>query len=244
MCIYCNTNTIHQECKQNLFKTNKYFTWYCDIIASAKKRHHGSDTYQEKHHIIPKSMGGPNKKFNIVKLLPREHFLVHWLLIKCTANKSDEYKMKSALYRMMGASERVKRHVWSKWNYEIARNHLVEVNKLVNSGVGNPMYGRNHSQEAKDKISKGNTGLKRSKEHKERVSIGNKGKIVKQETRDKIRKARLGTIFSNETLRRMKEGHAKTPRHECPHCGIVTTKGNISRWHGDKCKSFRVQIVM
>lgn len=184
-------------------------------------------------------MGGSNRKFNIVKLLPREHFLVHWLLIKCAANKSDEHKMKSALYRMMGASKRVNRHVWSKWNYEIARNHLVEVNKVVNSGIDNPMFGRNHSQEAKDKISKGNTGLKRSKEHKEKVSIGNKGKIVKQETRDKIRKARLGIVFSNETIIKMKEGHAKTLRHSCSYCGIVTTKGNISRWHGDKCKSLR-----
>lgn len=189
-------------------------------------------------------MGGSNRKFNIANLPPREHFLVHWLLIKCVSNKNDECKMKSALYRMMGASERVKKHIWSKWNYEVARKHLVEVNKVVNAGVNNPMYGRKHSQQAKDKISKGNTGLKRSAEHKERVSIGNKGKIVKQETRDKIRKARLGTVFSDETIKRMKEGHAKTSRHKCPHCGIVTTKGNISRWHGDKCKLLRSRIIM
>jgi hypothetical protein len=101
------------------------------------------------------------------------------------------------------------------------------------------MYGRKHSQEAKDRISKGNSGLKRSDDHKAKVSAGNKGKIVKKETRDKIRKARIGTVFSDETLKRMKEGHFKTPRLKCPHCSIVTTPGNIKRWHENNCKSLR-----
>jgi hypothetical protein len=239
MCIYCNINIPHEECKQKFFKDNKYFLWYYSIIRNATMRKIDKNTYYENHHIIPKSMGGSNRKFNMVELLPREHFLVHWLIIKCLIDHSHTYKMKSALYRMMGASEKVKKHVWSKWNYDVARKHLVEVNKIVNAGKSNPMYGRKHSQEAKDRISKGNSGLKRSDDHKAKVSAGNKGKIVKKETRDKIRKARIGTVFSDETLKRMKEGHFKTPRLKCPHCSIVTTPGNIKRWHENNCKSLR-----
>ena len=34
----------------------------------------------EKHHIIPKCMGGTNDVANIVKLTPKEHFIIHKLL--------------------------------------------------------------------------------------------------------------------------------------------------------------------
>jgi hypothetical protein len=36
----------------------------------------------EQHHIIPKSLGGTNKKDNIVVLTPREHCIAHILLAK------------------------------------------------------------------------------------------------------------------------------------------------------------------
>lgn len=42
----------------------------------------GSDTYSEKHHIIPRCMGGDDSKDNLVQLTPEEHFLAHKLLCK------------------------------------------------------------------------------------------------------------------------------------------------------------------
>ena len=53
---------------------------YDNLINQAKNRL--VDGYTEKHHILPKSMGGSNQAFNIVKLTAREHFLAHWLLFK------------------------------------------------------------------------------------------------------------------------------------------------------------------
>ena len=40
----------------------------------------------ERHHIIPKSMGGDNSKQNLVYLTGRQHFLAHWLLFKIHNN--------------------------------------------------------------------------------------------------------------------------------------------------------------
>lgn len=37
-----------------------------------------SQTYTEKHHIIPKSLGGDNSKTNLVVLTGRQHFICHW----------------------------------------------------------------------------------------------------------------------------------------------------------------------
>jgi len=42
--------------------------------------------YVEKHHIIPKCLGGSDDKDNIAVLTPEEHFLAHQLLVKIYPN--------------------------------------------------------------------------------------------------------------------------------------------------------------
>ena len=71
-----------------MFIENKYTNWYYTIINNAKNRKILNDDV-EKHHIIPKSLGGNNSKNNLVNLSYREHFLCHWLLIKMTDGKNN-----------------------------------------------------------------------------------------------------------------------------------------------------------
>lgn len=40
------------------------------------------NVYTEHHHIIPKCLGGSNKKSNLIYLSARCHLLVHWLLVR------------------------------------------------------------------------------------------------------------------------------------------------------------------
>jgi len=82
-----------------LFIDNKYYNWYCKIISNARLRSLSTVKYTERHHIIPRSFGGNNKKENIVKLTAREHFICHWLLIKCTTGDLRN-KMIQALHIM------------------------------------------------------------------------------------------------------------------------------------------------
>jgi hypothetical protein len=51
---------------------------YDQIIDRAKKRK--LEGYKEKHHIIPRCLGGSNKKENLIELTAREHFICHRLL--------------------------------------------------------------------------------------------------------------------------------------------------------------------
>ena len=54
---------------------------YDNIINRAKER--GSmNVYTEKHHIIPRCMGGNDDKTNLAILTPEEHFVCHQLLVK------------------------------------------------------------------------------------------------------------------------------------------------------------------
>lgn len=51
---------------------------YDQLIVRGQNRH--LEGYAEKHHIIPKCLGGTDESTNIVTLTTREHFIAHWLL--------------------------------------------------------------------------------------------------------------------------------------------------------------------
>lgn len=40
------------------------------------------DVFKERHHIVPKALGGTDLIDNLTYLTPREHFVAHWLLWK------------------------------------------------------------------------------------------------------------------------------------------------------------------
>jgi hypothetical protein len=81
-----------------MYKENKYTTWYYSIINRAQLRQLSISEYREKHHIIPKSLGGNNSKDNLVSLTAREHFICHLLLPKMV---DSTYKSKM-LYALWG----------------------------------------------------------------------------------------------------------------------------------------------
>jgi|SRR6478609_2515371 len=66
------------------------------LIVRAKTRE--LTCYKEKHHIIPKSLGGDNTKENLVYLTAKEHYIVHRLLINIYP---DSRKLIYAFWRMI-----------------------------------------------------------------------------------------------------------------------------------------------
>jgi len=77
--------------------------------------------YYEKHHIVPKCLGGANELSNITILTAREHFIAHWLLCKINKNKDFQIKSKlaSAFHRMCWHNSK-NRKINSR-QFEIAR---------------------------------------------------------------------------------------------------------------------------
>lgn len=63
---------------------NKYARIYRNLVESRKETGRVFTTHceYERHHIIPKSFGGSDKKDNIVVLTPREHCIAHMLLAR------------------------------------------------------------------------------------------------------------------------------------------------------------------
>ncbi len=69
----------------NHFINNKYKVWHDNIIKKAFNRKLSG--YSEKHHILPRSLGGSDNKDNLVELTAKEHFIVHMLLCKFTVGQ-------------------------------------------------------------------------------------------------------------------------------------------------------------
>ena len=84
-----------------LFLENKYTKIYYQLIEKRKRDPISKDeVYCEKHHIIPKSLGGSNDDNNLVNLLPREHYIAHKLLTKMTSDRN-KISMCWAFHRML-----------------------------------------------------------------------------------------------------------------------------------------------
>lgn len=121
------------------------FVYNC-IISKAKNRTELSE-YYEKHHILPKSLGGNNDETNLVKLTAREHFICHWLLVKMYEKGSVERKkMLFAFWRMKSnPDDNGKRYINSR-AYETFRMEFAQaVGDLTRSsqlGELNSQYGK------------------------------------------------------------------------------------------------------
>ncbi len=68
---------------------------YKKLIKKARKRQ--LKGFCERHHIIPRCMGGGNEPENIVKLTTKEHYWAHYLLAKIHPNNE---KLRYAFYMM------------------------------------------------------------------------------------------------------------------------------------------------
>jgi hypothetical protein len=204
--------------------TNKYTKWYYQLIDNARTRIIPKDVYQERHHIVPRSLGGKNCKNNIVNLLPREHFIAHLLLTKMFSGQ-EKFKMWKA-YNMMLTENTVDqtRYVPNSRFYELARKLVGAASSNCNKGRVPWNKGITHSDETKQKIStinKGNIAWNKGI---------NRSDIDRQHMKDGwSKKLKNGFVPHNK-------GKAQVTTR-CENCNtLIAGLGNYTRWHGKNCR--------
>lgn len=217
-----------------IFLSNKYTKWYYNIILTASLRTIYSG-YTEKHHIIPKSFGGDNSISNIVKLTAREHFICHILLPKMTKGKNKAKMIYAA--RMMCLMENKNQHRYV--NSHLYKSVKEQYKQMM---IGHPYFGPfTQTKESNLKRSKALKGIKRSPR-----TIEHAKKLIYKRTekhRKHLSNIRTGVSWgthSEETKNQMSERQKgkSQPKTECEYCGIICSKMNYGRWHGNKCKQF------
>ena len=192
---------------------------YFSLIERAKNR--VLRGYSERHHIIPKSLGGVVKdKSNIVRLTGREHLIAHKLLYRMVLTKNNKFKMACALHRMRNPThsdyilsskefERI-RIIHAK---EISQNRIgIKFSVQHRANISKVVKGRKLSDSCCTKMSKSRTGKPRSEETKNKVSEGLKAMWIKRKTGlIPTPKAgnKIGFLHSEETKAKMSDSHKK-----------------------------------
>ncbi len=115
-------------------------------ILETRGRFECGDEYHERHHIIPKCMGGTNDDDNLIDLFAREHFEAHRLL----ALENPENDKLTYAWHMMAVRRKDGRdYQLSPEEYEEAK--IAFVNMI--SGENSPWYGKHLPDEMKSIIS-------------------------------------------------------------------------------------------
>lgn len=236
-----------------MFLTNKYSKWYYNIINNATTRERNG--YTEKHHIIPKSLGGSNSIENLVRLTGKEHYICHLLLVKMTIGDNRK-KMLHAIWSFIRSSKNQNRQKITGKRYERIRQEFSQMLSESRKGVLN--VGRIVSNEQRKKLSEASKGKLKSTITKERMKLAwtTRDRTVNKITREKLAKSvsnfwelsehrqqqsdnRKNFLIKNPKVLEQQVNNLNNNRYTCKYCGTTTNKGNYSRWHNTNCKGYR-----
>lgn len=159
---------------------------FIDNIIKTRGRFSCGEEYHERHHIVPKCMGGTNSEGNLIDLFAREHFIAHKLL----ANENPDNLSLVRAYSMMAFP---KTNVHKR--YELSPEEYEEARKAVSIAL----KGKSLSEEAKNKLREYAIQRWSSEEARKEISerqMGENnsfyGKHHTDETREKMSKAQSG----------------------------------------------------
>ena len=182
---------------------------YTQLIerAQSENRQKGCRVYFERHHIVPKCLGGSNDKTNLVLLTAREHFVAHKLLCEI---HPDETKLHYALWRMMNVQNLKHERIYNISSKEYSRCKQIQSKLVQQLGKQNKGKLVNHSIETREKISKagkgripwnkGKSGLSRgpmSDEHKLNISKSLKNKKKPHRTAEHSKNISKALLIKN-----------------------------------------------
>jgi hypothetical protein len=219
---------------------NKYQTWYQNITDRARDRI--LDGYVERHHVIPRSLGGSDDSDNLVRLTAREHFICHWLLTKMYTGEA-RYKMINAMYIMRAEGPYQKRY-----ESKITSRVYNTIREEYSTYISNLNKGRVQPLEENIKQKAAQTGRKRapfSDEWREKMSKSKQGEnnnrygaVVLDSTRKKIGDKIRGRKQTDEEKARRGAANLGKVRLKklCPHCNQQIAVNTYPRFHGDLCR--------
>lgn len=168
---------------------------YVGIVHSRRNDPIPDNEYGEIHHIIPRSCGGSNDSWNLVRLAPEEHYRCHALLPQIYTEGREHQSMVFAWRCMKTMGEKV----------DISEEEYARIKMEYSSCMSEHLKGHVVSEETRRKISeklKGRPGNRKGSHHSEETkrilaekSRGNKncvGRRLSAEQRKRISESLRG----------------------------------------------------
>lgn len=176
-----------------------YKKHYDALVSRAKDR--TLVGYSERHHIIPKCMGGSNDPENLVRLTAEEHFVAHKLLVMMYPGNN--------------------KLVFAAWGMTNLRKSSNQVHR-----AGNKLYGwlRQEHQRASSESQKGRKATEEIRAKMRAAAARNKDNV---ELKEKRHQALLGRKKSAESIAKMKAtlaGQDYKTRQSASHTGKKHTE--------------------
>lgn len=195
-----------------------YAAHYERLIARARTR--TLTCYLERHHVIPRCMGGGNEKSNLADLTPEEHYIAHQILVKIHPG---HLGLALAAARGFGGSPNNKSFGWLRRRLADAlRGNRFNDGRIISAETRAKLSAagmvRKQSPEAIAKTAAAARGRRHTEEAKEKMAAAAKGNtrtlgmVHSPETRAKIAAAHIGKPLSLE--HRAKLSAAWTPVSE------------------------------
>ena len=196
---------------------------FINSILETRGRFACGDEYHERHHIVPKCMGGGNEESNLIDLYAREHFEAHRLL---AMENPDEIKLICA-WNMMCNSKNADYQITAQEYEEARKIHGKNMSKFLSgkpkseevkkhmrenhadfSGINHPKYGTHLSDEHKKKLS----NFAKTRIGDKNPNYGNhklRGNKLSETTKQKISEANKGHDVSQKTRKAIAESNRR-----------------------------------
>jgi hypothetical protein len=200
-------------------KSQHYFNRYLKFINYCQNSR--KTKFIEKHHIIPKSMGGSNDNNNLIELTAREHFIAHLLLWRAFRNKQTNFSLWSMQMKQRSFKINSKTYQKLKEEHQILQSERMKKD--------NPMY----KKECKEKISNHKKGKTLSYETKQKMSECRKGIKKSEETKFKMSQSAKGKKKSDIHKLNLSKNHADISGSKNPMFGRSAIKEKNLKWYND-----------
>lgn len=130
-------------------------------ILNTRGRFACGDEYHERHHIVPRCMNGTDDEDNLIDLFAREHFEAHRLL--ALENPGNEKLVYAYTCMAFMKRDDLEKYELTPEEYEEAKITFSKINSIhaknrFKNPENNPMYGKHHTEETKNKIGSANSG--------------------------------------------------------------------------------------
>lgn len=204
-----------KKCR-NMVRYHKLIDHYKSILV---------DGFVEKHHILPKCLGGSDHINNLVALPPRAHYIAHYLLWKAYP----ESQAIAHAFAMMAVN--------NPHQHRIMNGKLYEVSRIARSLA---LKGKKRSEETKIKMRKPKSDQHRKKLLGNKNASGNKGKklpLRSKEHRDALTKA---TRWYHNQRTETALAKAKIYRDQFVESGM--TRSEFALMHGVPIRTMRTYL--
>jgi phage tail tube protein FII len=178
------------------------------------------ETYKERHHIVPRCLGGIDDLNNLVDLTPEEHYVAHQLLVKILPTNADLI----FAAHLMGASRKGnKTYGWLRKQFS-----LVQSEKMKGRTKENNESVRKRAEKIRGRTKETNKGVaKMAATLKGRTKFNNKGyALISELQKGRTKENHNGTRRQAEKMKgRTKETNSGTAKM------AVTLRGRTKENH-------------